>query len=199
MSAFGKQRALLHQAGTYHGQGGALGEHMAPLGEPSGCPLLALIDFTCPRACYHTNPDAVQQTTVNSSRHNVFDEGHLSRIRGMLEDIVEDNQDGRPEFEKCFCAEQSLARKVVARFGSSWTSMQAVLCLPCPGIAELREIAARCCTLAMRADRSAQPLEPTHHSLHHGGLHSPEPHSCMRPAPRDKAEDGIGVSLAAEP
>ncbi|CAK0735276.1 hypothetical protein CVIRNUC_000554 [Coccomyxa viridis] len=84
VSAFGKQRALLHQAGTYHGQGGALGEHMAPLGEPS---------------------------------------------------------------------ERSLARRVVARFGSSWTSMQAVLRLPCPGVAELREIAARCCTLAMRADR----------------------------------------------
>ena len=44
-SAFGKQRALLHQAGTYHGQGGALGEHMAPLGEPSGCPLLKVFDI----------------------------------------------------------------------------------------------------------------------------------------------------------
>ena len=40
--AFGKQRALLHQAGTYHGQGGALGEHTAPLGEPSGCHLLKM-------------------------------------------------------------------------------------------------------------------------------------------------------------
>ena len=45
VSAFGKQRALLHQAGTYHGQGGALGEHMAPLGEPSGCFLLGHFDI----------------------------------------------------------------------------------------------------------------------------------------------------------
>ena len=37
-----QQRALLHQAGTYHGQGGALGEHTAPLGEPSGCHLLKM-------------------------------------------------------------------------------------------------------------------------------------------------------------
>ncbi len=36
-SAFGRQRAFLHQAGTFHGQGGALGGHMAPAGEPAGC------------------------------------------------------------------------------------------------------------------------------------------------------------------
>jgi hypothetical protein len=50
-------------------------------------------------------------------------------------------------------ADESLARKVVAKFGASWASMQAVLELPCPKAPELREIAARCCTLAMRADR----------------------------------------------
>ena len=40
MSAFSRQRAFLHQAGTYHGQGGALGGHTAPLGEPAGSPRL---------------------------------------------------------------------------------------------------------------------------------------------------------------
>ena len=50
-------------------------------------------------------------------------------------------------------ADDSLARKVVAKFGALWASMQAVLQLPCPKAPELREIAARCCTLAMRADR----------------------------------------------
>lgn len=38
VSAFGRQRAFLHQAGSFHGQGGALGEHMAPLGKPLGGP-----------------------------------------------------------------------------------------------------------------------------------------------------------------
>ena len=87
---------------------------------------------------------------------------------------------------------------VVARFGSSWTSMQAVLRLPCPGVAELREIAARCCTLAMRADRSAQCLIPSHGRLYAGVLHSTESHACMCPAPRDEREDGIWVSLEAK-
>ena len=65
VSAFGKQRALLHQAGTYHGQGGALGEHIAPLGDPSGYPLLRPFQINGSRACSH-NPDAVQRTAVNS-------------------------------------------------------------------------------------------------------------------------------------
>lgn len=53
------------------------------------------------------------------------------------------------------CAEGALAQKVVGSFASAWPAMQAVLVLPCPGVAELREAAARCCTLAIRADRSA--------------------------------------------
>ena len=52
-------------------------------------------------------------------------------------------------------AESALARKVVERFVAAWPAMKTALLLPCPGAAELREAAARCCTLAMRADRSA--------------------------------------------
>ena len=68
----------------------------------------------------------------------------------MLLKCVSDERDPSDISE---LADESLARKVVAKFGASWASMQAVLQLPCPKAPELREIAARCCTLAMRADR----------------------------------------------
>ena len=77
--------------------------------------------------------------------------------------------------------------------------MQAVLRLPCPGVAELREMAARCYTLAMRADRSAQRLVPSHSKLHPGGVRISEPHACVCPATTDERQDGIWVGLEAEP
>ena len=70
-------------------------------------------------------------------------------------------------------ADESLARKVVAKFGASWASMLAVLRLPCPKASELREIAARCCTLAMRADRLMALGSPA--SMCYNDTSSPHP------------------------
>ena len=151
-SAFTRQRAFLHQAGTYHGQGGALGGHMAPLGEPAGNPL------HLPASCVITTlliSLAVEYPFTSSAAGYAGIDCTAQMVGTTLCMSLLPSLFCSSKSNECHCAEGALAQKVVGSFAAAWPSMQAVLVLPCPGVAELREVAARCCTLAMRADRSA--------------------------------------------